>query len=149
MMHAETTCTHIGASGRRAAIHELVGLLIKVIPEADPNELVTLFENREKFHSTMAFDGAALPFAELASIERPVIALATSLEGVEFAGPERDHTHLFIAIVTPKHKPGLIAQLLARLTRLFRAYPDLARRLAPLEEADELRGRFAEFESTL
>ena len=149
LIHPETTCVHMGASGQRAAIHELVGLLIKEIPEADPNRLVDLFEMRERFCSTTVFDGVALPFVEIPQIESPVVALATSLEGVEFNGPDRAPTHLFVAIATPEHKPELITRIFARLTRLFRDYSNLAQILSTLDDPKLLRDRFTECERRL
>jgi mannitol/fructose-specific phosphotransferase system IIA component (Ntr-type) len=60
LLRPETTLSRLGASGQRAAIHELVGLLIKVSPQLDPNELVLAIEQRERFYSTATTLGLAV-----------------------------------------------------------------------------------------
>ena len=92
--------TSLGASGQLAAIHELVGLFIKIVPTVNPNELVTLFEQRERFNSTATIDGVAFPFAELNGIDEPILALACSRDGVDFGSPRGELTELFVALVT-------------------------------------------------
>ena len=148
-LHLETTLAGIGASGQRAAIHELVGLLIKACPQLDPNELVSAIEQRERFFSTATSLGLAFPFVESVAVHQPVIALATSLNGVDFGSPQGELTHLFVALVIPAAQPKLSVQLLARLTRLFQTYPDLKDRLVQQEDSKLLYDTFIEVETSL
>ena len=74
LLRLETTLSSLGASGQRAAIHELVGLLIKAHPQLDPNELVSAIEQRERFYSTATIHGVAFPFVETDQVDEPVIA---------------------------------------------------------------------------
>ena len=149
LLRPETTLSKLGASGQRAAIHELVGLLIKAYPQLDPNELVSSIEQRERFFSTASSHGLAFPFVESDSVEAPVIALATSPDGVEFGSPRGELTQLFVALVIPASKPKLSVQLLARLTRLFQTYPELKDRLIKQEDSRQLYDTFIEVEETL
>jgi mannitol/fructose-specific phosphotransferase system IIA component (Ntr-type) len=149
LLRTETTLPRLGASGQRGAILELVGLFIKVIPTVNPNELVTIFEHRERFCSTATMEGIAFPFAELPGIETPILAIACSKGGVNFGSPKGEATHLFVALVIPAEQPTLTMQLLARLTRLFQSNPDLKNQLILLDEPDEIRVCFAEAESLL
>ena len=149
LLHPETTLSRLGASGQRAAIHELVGLLIKVSPQLDPNELVLAIEQRERFYSTATTLGLAFPFVETEAVTEPVIALATSLTGVDFGSPQGELTQLFVALVIPASRPKLSVQLLARLTRLFQTYPDLKDLLVNQEESQLLYDTFVEVEANL
>lgn len=148
-LRIETTLTHLGATGQRAAIHELVGLLLKALPQFDPNELVSTIEKRERFYSTATLNGIAFPFIETDQVQEPVIALACSPTGVDFGSPQGEATQLFVALVIPSSSPKLSMQLLARLTRLFQSYPDLKDELVACEEAQQLYERFIEVESQL
>ncbi len=149
LLRPETTLSRLGASGQRAAIHELVGLLIKASPQLDPNELVLAIEKRERFYSTATTLGLAFPFVETEAVNEPIIALATSLTGVEFGSPQGELTHLFVALVIPASRPKLSVQLLARLTRLFQTYPDLKDILVSQEESSSLFEKFVEVEADL
>lgn len=149
LLHLETTLARLGASGQLAAIHELVGLFIKIVPTVNPNELVTLFEQRERFCSTATIDGVAFPFAELDGIEEPILALACSRDGVDFGSPRGELTELFVALVTPVSQPQLTVQLLARLTRLFQSTPQLKDQLVHLQTPTELRALFSHVEACL
>ena len=149
LLRPETTLSRLGASGQRAAIHELVGLLIKAYPQLDPNELVSAIQQREKFYSTATIHGLAFPFVETDLVDEPVIALACSLSGVDFGSPQGELTHLFVALVIPASHPKLSMQLLARLTRLFQSYSHLKDDLVSCETPEELYAKFIEVESTL
>ena len=149
LLRIETTLAHLGASGQRAAIHELVGLLIKACPHLDPNELVSAIEQREKFFSTAAIHSLAFPFLESEQVQEPVIALACSATGVEFGSPHGELTRLFIALVIPASQPKLSIQLLARITRLFQTYPELKDELFACEDSETLYRKFIEVESKL
>ena len=149
LLRTETTLARLGASGQRGAILELVGLFIKVIPTVNPNELVTVFEHRERFCSTATMEGIAFPFAELSDIDTPILAVACSKDGVDFGSPKGEPTQLFVALVIPADQPTLTLQLLARLTRLFQSNPDLKDRLIALNEPDEIQACFADAELSL
>ena len=149
LLHLETTLAKLGASGQLAAIHELVGLFIKIVPTVNPNELVTLFEQRERFCSTATIDGVAFPFAELNGIAEPIRARACSREGGYFGSPRGELTELFVALVTPVNQPQLTVQLLARLTRLFQSTPQLKDQLTHLQTPAELRALFSHVEAGL
>ena len=114
-------CVHprLGSSVARAVIHELTGILLKVYPQLDPNQLVESFQQREKIKSTAVLEGVAFPQAESNEIDHPILVLACSEEGVAFDSLDGLDTHLFIAIVTPKGDNKKALQILARLTRLF------------------------------
>ena len=149
LLRTETTLPRLGASGQRGAILELVGLFIKVIPEVNPNELFTLFEQRERFFTTATMEGIAFPFAELSGVEEPILAIACSKDGVDFGSPKGAATKLFIALVIPANQPTLTMQLLARLTRLFQSNPDLRDQLLALDHPDEIRDHFTKAEAHL
>ena len=149
LLHLETTLARLGASGQRAALHELVGLFIKVIPEVNPNDLVAIFEQRERFLSTAAQEGIAFPFAELSGITKPILALACAKEGVDFGAPDGEPTQLFVALVIPAEHPRMTMQLLARLTRLFQTFEGLRDELLALESAEEVFTHFTQVEAEL
>lgn len=78
--------------------------------------------DRESTHTTSLGNGVALPHATIAGLDRPLILVGVSPEGVPFgpddaeAPPER----LFFVLLSPENQAGTHIKLLARIVRLVR-----------------------------
>ena len=149
LMSLESVHPRLGASLERAVIHELTGLLLKAHPQLDPNKLADSFERRERLKSTAILEGIAFPQAESSLTKEPILALACSLDGVNFQSPDGLDTHVFIAIVTPEGDSKATLQILARLTRLFKSQKKLKQHLLEASDAERLLEIFTEAERSL
>ncbi len=121
------------ASNKPGVIRELVGLILKVRPDLDPNLLVETLLLREKLQSTGIGDGVAIPHGKTDAVPDLVACVARSRSGVDFQSTDDQPTHLFFTLLVPADKHGLHLKALARVARLVK---DPSIREALLEAAD-------------
>ncbi len=137
----ENIVCHVTATGWEDAIAELVDLLHKNEDSFDKDVVVAACIEREKASSTVIAPRLALPHARLDDVERLLVAIGTSAEGIPFASQERGLVNVIILIVTPKADPGLYLQALSALTRDLGG-PDAPERLAASRSAQEIYDLF-------
>ena len=123
----------LGASNKPGVLRELVGVLLRVEPELDPNRLVETLEQRESLQSTGIGNGVAIPHGKVTNLDRLVACVGRSVEGVDFQSLDGLPTQLFFTLFIPADEHGLHLKALARLSRLLKEPPI---RQALLEAAD-------------
>ena len=125
----------LGASNKPGVIRELVGLMLRVAPELDPNELVDALERREKLQSTGIGHGVAIPHGKSANIKSLIACVGRSPSGVDFQSLDGMPTHLFFTLLVPESEHGTHIKALARLSRLLK---DIRIRQRLLEAPDSM-----------
>jgi PTS system nitrogen regulatory IIA component len=110
----------LGASNKPGVIRELVGLMLKVVPDLDPNELVDTLERREKLQSTGIGHGVAIPHGKASGVQKLVACVGRSSSGVDFQSLDGLPTHLFFTLLVPETEHGTHIKALARLSRLLK-----------------------------
>ena len=140
---------NLGATQCRGVLYELTGLIVRGVPQIDPNLLADLLEKRENLQSTAILEGVAFPQAEVPGIDRPYLALGCSKSGVDFHSLDGLDTHLFIVIIVPQGDQKRIAQILARLVRLIKTNQKKVATLVDLKESDDLLNTFISIEKAL
>mgnify|MGYP002629421088 CR=1 FL=1 len=123
----------INASNKPGVLRELVGLLLKVNGDLDPNELVETLMRREKLQSTGIGDGIAIPHGKTDAVPDIIACVGRSRQGVDFQSLDGLPTHIFFTLVVPEKAHGLHLKALARVTRLLK---EPAIRLALIEAPD-------------
>lgn len=97
----------------------LIRLLVLRDPSIDPAVALQAIQAREAASPTFLAPGIALPHARLEGIDRTLVAVATSVDGVSF-GPGRDTARLVILVLTPATAPAAYLSVVANLARLLR-----------------------------
>ena len=69
----------------------------------------------------MIAPGLAVPHARLAELDIPMVAMATSTQGIDFGVPEMGPVKVVVMLLTPGDDPGLHLQLLSALAKDFGA----------------------------
>ena len=112
----------LGLKGRGAAdaIHTLVERIGSKGVVPDPGALESALLAREAAHTTAMGSGVAVPHATIEGLERPVVAVAVSADGVAFGPVGLDPVHVFFVLLSPPDQTGLHIKLLARIARLVR-----------------------------
>ncbi len=87
---------------------------------------------REKLIPTVIAPGLAVPHARLAEVDKLLVVLGTSQQGVDFNSDEP--VHVAIMILTPKDDPGLHLQVLAALAKDFQE-PQAVKEISSLNSA--------------
>lgn len=81
-------------------------------------KIVNAILERERAMSTFIGHGLSVPHARLVNLEKPLLILARSEEGILIEGRE-DKAYLIFILLTPLHLPHLQVRLLARIARIM------------------------------
>lgn len=125
----------LGASNKPGVLRELVGLVLKVHPDLDPNQLVETLLRREKLQSTGIGDGVAIPHGKTDAVPKIVACVGRSARGVDFQSLDGMPTHLFFTLLVPDSQHGLHLKALARVSRLLKE-SSVRQALLDVEDAD-------------
>lgn len=137
---------NLKASNKQGVLRELVGLVLRVQPELDPNQLVETLLQREKLQSTGIGEGIAIPHGKSDKLEGIIACVGRSAEGVDFKSLDGAPSHLFFTLLVPTSSHGLHLKALARVSRLCKddrireallAAPDAEAMYAIIAEEDE------------
>lgn len=90
-----------------------------VVESAD--ELYDKLREREELGSTGIGSGVAIPHCKLRRIDRVVLAIGTSLEGVDFAAVDGEPVKLFFMVLSPLKEPAAHLQALAAISKWVKA----------------------------
>ncbi|VGO19452.1 PTS sugar transporter subunit IIA [Pontiella sulfatireligans] len=134
---------HVDAESRDKAIDLLVETLCSKIDGVDRGAAVQAVVERERQAPTVLAEGLALPHARLDGLVKPMLALATSHEGIDFEAVGEEPVHVVVLILTPKDDPGAYLRLMASLSKMLAA-PHMITRLAAAGTAREVFGILTE-----
>jgi PTS system nitrogen regulatory IIA component len=147
-LQIESVDALVGASNKRGVLRALVGLLLRVAPDLDPNEVVHVLEQREALQSTGIGNGLAIPHGRVEGLSKPIAALGLSPGGIDFDSLDGGQTHLFFTVLVPSDAQGLHLKILARVSRLLADKDALAALLGATSQ-DDLYTAFVEGDSKL
>jgi len=119
-LHPSAVSADLGASNKAGVLRELVGLILQVHGDLDPNQLVDTLQRREKLQSTGIGEGVAIPHGKTDAVEDVVACVGRSRAGVDFQSLDGLPTHLFVTLLVPESKHGLHLKALARVSRLLK-----------------------------
>ena len=125
---------NVKAQTSHELIEELSDCLCKTTPGLNKKDIVEAVIARENIVPTVIAPGLAVPHARMADIDRMLVALGTSIEGIDFNSPDMPLVKVAVLILTPKDDPGLHLQVLSALAKDF-ANPEKTERVATLEDA--------------
>ena len=114
---------------RDAVLGEMVNFLKNKGAVVNDKELSERLMQREKLGSTVIGKGVAIPHCKLEEVRTPLLALAVSKRGVDFASVDGKLTHVFFLVITPLDDPSLNLQILASIARLLRKSPSLQKKI--------------------
>ena len=125
---------------------EVIRTLVQRIAEleavADPAAVTQALLAREAAHTTAMGNGVAVPHTTVAGLDRPLLLVAVSRDGVRYGPAGLEPIRVFFLLLSPPDRAGLHIKLLARIARLVR-HPGLIERL---EEASSPDAVFEELE---
>ncbi len=138
-LRVEAVESRLGASSKPGVLRELVGVVLRVQPELDPNQLVETLERRESLQSTGIGNGVAIPHGKVEKLDKLVACVGRSVEGVDFQSLDGLPTQLFVTLFIPDEEHGLHLKALARISRLMKE-ERIRHALLEAADAEEMYG---------
>lgn len=124
------------ADDAESAVAELVERICHNNAGLDPSFVATEVNARELISPTVIAPGLAVPHARLPQLERLLVALGISEQGIDFKCPGMPPVHVIVLILTPKDDPGLHLQVLTALATDFSS-PEIIKTAAALKDPEE------------
>ena len=115
-------------------IEKLAERLCITTPGLKKAGIVKAVVAREDIVPTVIAPGLAVPHARMADVKNMLVAVGTSLKGIDFNSPGMPPVKVAVLILTPKNDPGLHLQVLSALAKDFED-TDNIERVAALEDA--------------
>jgi len=121
------------ATDADGVLRALAELAAPAIAGVGPIDLAARFAEREQLGSTALGGGVAMPHCRCPELDRALLLIARSRQGVPFGAADDLPVRLFVAVATPAASPAEHLRTLARLSRRLR---DRERVEALLDAAD-------------
>jgi len=115
----EAIIVDLQASGKEAAIREMVGSLHRVgrLGDDDMESVIRLILGREELGSTGIGQGVAVPHTRHPTLQRLIGTVALSKRGVDFAALDGEPVDIFFLLVSPHNQPGAHLRALENISR--------------------------------
>lgn len=110
----------LSARTKSEVLAELVSPLTAKIPGIDTARVVQVLMDRETLGTTGIGDGIAIPHGKLDSLEKVMVIVARSREGVDFASLDHKPATIFFTVLAPSSVVGLHLKILATISRLLK-----------------------------
>ena len=108
------------AATKKAAIEELVGLLVKENKVQDADSAVQILMEREKIGSTGIGQGIAIPHAKSEQAKGVAAAFGLSKKGIAFDALDGDPVYIIFLLIAPPDSAAMHLQALARISRMLK-----------------------------
>lgn len=108
------------ARNKAEVLAEMVAVLAQNLPNMDAEAAFRVLTDRESLGSTGIGDGVAIPHGKLEGLERIVLVVGRSVEGVDFDALDRKPCHIFFMVLAPEQVAGMHLRILASITRLLK-----------------------------
>ncbi len=122
------------ATGKVDVLRELVSAVARKWPDFNTESAFRVLRDRESLGSTGIGDGVAIPHGKLRDLERIVLVVGRSAEGVGFDALDHKPCHIFFMVLAPEQVAGMHLRILASITRLLKSETFRAGLLTALDE---------------
>ncbi len=132
----EAIVDELKAQARDEVLRELVNALPDGM-NVDRARLFKILKEREEQSSTAIRGGVAIPHGRVPGLDKIILSLGRSKQGVEFGAPDNKPTHIFFLLFAPQEATGEHLRMLARIARLCQV-PNLITRLLSAKDREEI-----------
>jgi PTS system nitrogen regulatory IIA component len=110
----------LAARTKNAVLAELVAAAGDHVPGLDAATALKVLKEREKLGTTGIGDGVAIPHGKMDCIERIVLVVGRSEQGVEFDALDHKPCTIFFLVLAPEQVVGQHLRVLAGISRLLK-----------------------------
>lgn len=122
------------SSDKSGVLKEMVSTLNAAGIEVDAEKALKVLNDREKLGTTGIGDGIAIPHGKLEGLEKIVVVVGRSGEGIDFESLDLQPCRIFFMVLAPEKGAGAHLKILAQISRQLK---DSAYRQAFIETGDE------------
>lgn len=133
------------AEDKWQAIDKLGEFLAKENGIDDELVLIEEIVEREKLMSTGFELGIAIPHAKVNCVDKSIMAIATSEQGIDFDSLDKNPSHIIVMVVSPNDKLEEHVQLMAKITKVL-SQKDVRNKILNTHNKDEIVQLFASTE---
>ena len=110
----------IQASNMADCLRMIVILLARYQAIQDPTEVLEKLLEREKVMSTGIGAGIAIPHARCASLNKTIVCIALSKDGIDFNSLDGDPVKMVFLLLGPQDSSTLHVRLLAQIAKMIK-----------------------------
>ncbi|MCD6328480.1 PTS sugar transporter subunit IIA [bacterium] len=135
-MQEKLICLDLKSKTKAEVFEEMSDLISRSESVPDRETFLSALKEREAVMTTGIGMGVGIPHARSDSIERLVIAIGVSQEGIDFGAVDDQLVRVVFMIGIPASEPKLYLQVLAAITRFARKQSNRERLLSAKSEAE-------------
>lgn len=145
----EKECIKINleALDKEGAINELVSILDKAGKITSKDQVVHDIMEREKKGSTGLEKGIAVPHAKTEAVDKLVMAIGISKDGVDFNAIDNEYSFIILLLLAPPGSSGPHVEALASIAR-FLTPPGIREKMKNAQSPDDIVSIIMEYENS-
>ncbi len=105
---------------KRELLDEMSGNVSELVGGLDREGLLEVLLEREKLGSTGIGYGVAIPHARIKGVERVIVSMGMSKQGVDFQSMDNKPVHIFFLIIAPEQSSAVHLKVLSGISRLLK-----------------------------
>ena len=110
----------LAARTKSDVLRELVAPLGGRVDGVDPERAFQVLNEREQLGTTGIGDGIGIPHGKLDTLERIVVVVGRSKQGVDFEALDFAPCHIFFLVLAPEQVAGMHLRVLAQISRTLK-----------------------------
>ena len=111
---------NLTSSDKAGVLMELLAPVSKTYPEMDTDLAVRVLLDRESLGTTGIGDGIAIPHGKLEDLDKVIISVGRSVEGVDFEALDHKPCSIFFLVLAPEQVAGMHLRVLAQISRALK-----------------------------
>ena len=110
----------LNAKGKSEVLAELIRPVVGKLESFDQDKALKVLLERESLGTTGIGEGIAIPHGKLDSVDRILLVVGRSVEGVEFDALDFKPCTIFFLVLAPEQVAGMHLRVLAHISRLLK-----------------------------
>ncbi len=119
-LEKEFVLPELSSTNKTGVLLELLTPLSGKYPKLDTDQVVRVLLDREKLGTTGIGSGIAIPHGKLENLERVIVIVGRSRDGVEFDALDRKPCSIFFLVLAPENVAGMHLRILAQISRVLK-----------------------------
>lgn len=108
------------SDSKSGVLMELMSPVGKANPEMDTDQAVRVLLDRERLGTTGIGDSIAIPHGKLENLEKVIVVVGRSPEGVDFEALDNKPCSIFFLVLAPEQVAGMHLRILAQISRVLK-----------------------------